>query len=267
MKIGIAGTGAIGLMVAQYLDGGKIPGHVLVGLCARNDQRAAECNATLSRPVPHYAFSDIADHCDVVVECLPPKFFYDIAQAVLKAGKILVVMSASQLLGRDDLVELAAKNGGQIIVPSGAILGIDALKAAAVGELKSVTIKTCKPIAGLLNAPYLAKIGIDITVLEMPYCLLAGSVSEVAKEFPANVNVAAALSLAGMGPEQTKMEIWADPTLTQNQHTVSIQSDSSDFTVMIKNRPSAENPSTGKITAQSVIAWLRGLNGTMRIGT
>lgn len=267
MKIGIAGTGAIGLKVAQYLDGGKIPGHVLAGFCARNDQRAAEFNATLLTPVSHYAFSNIADHCDVVVECLPPKSFQDIAQPVLEAGKILVVMSASQLLGRDDLVQLAAENGGQIIVPSGAMVGIDALKAVAVGKLKSVTIKTCKPIIGLLNAPYIAKIGIDIRALDKPYCLLAGSVSEVAKEFPANVNVAAALSLSGMGPEHTKMEIWADPTLTENQHTVSVESDSSDFTVMIKNRPSAENPATGQITAQSVIAWLRDLNGTMRIGT
>lgn len=267
MKIGLAGTGAIGFKVAQYLDRGEIPGHVLAGFCARTDAGAANFNATLTSSVPRYTFTDLAEHCDIVVECLPPQIFQDIAYPVLAAGKTLVVLSASQLLGRDDLVQLAEKNGGRIIVPSGAMLGIDALKAVAVGELKSVTIKTSKPVAGLLNAPFLAKANIDLTTIEGPYCLLSGSVSEVAAEFPANVNVAAALSLAGLGPDRTRMEIWADPSLERNKHTVTVTSDSSDFTMTIQNRPSEENPATGRITPQSVIALLRDMNPTLKVGT
>ncbi len=147
------------------------------------------------------------------------------------------------------------------------MLGIDALKAVAVGEIKSVTIKTSKPVAGLLNAPYLSKIDIDLSAITEPYRLMAGSVTEIAKEFPANVNVAAALSLAGLGPDRTKMEIWADPSLDHNLHSVTVESDSSDFTVTIQNRPSEENPATGRITAQSVIASLRQLTATVIVGT
>ncbi|AKS45357.1 aspartate dehydrogenase [Octadecabacter temperatus] len=267
MKVGIAGMGAVGLSVAKALDRGTLQGLEFAGFCASSDSRGAELNKALTTPVPIYGMDSIADHCDIVVECLPPARFADIADPVIEAGKTLVVLSASQLLGRADLIERAKETGARIIVPSGAMLGIDALKAVAVGELKSVTIKTSKPVAGLLNAPYLAKVDVDLTKIKEPYRLMAGSVSEIAKEFPANVNVAAALSLAGLGPERTKMEIWADPSLSHNLHTVGVTSDSSDFTVSIQNRPSDENPATGRITAQSVIALFQQMTSNLIVGT
>lgn len=267
MKIGIAGMGAVGLTVAMALDRGALPGQEFAGFCARSEARGAELNQTLATPVPIYDMESIADHCDIVLECLPPQTFADIARPVIDAGKTLIVLSASQLLGRDDLIARAKETGARIVVPSGAMLGIDALKAAVVGDIKSVTIKTSKPVAGLLNAPYLSKIDIDLSLIKEPYRLMAGSVTKIAREFPANVNVTAALSLAGLGPDHTKMEIWADPSLQHNLHTVSVVSDSSDFTATIQNRPSDENPATGRITAQSVIAYLRQLTSTVVVGT
>lgn len=267
MKIGIAGMGAIGLKVALSLDNGDLPGMILSGFCARSKERAAEFNVMLKSPVPSYELTELCQHCDLVLECLPPSLFQDIAYPVLKAGKTLIVLSASQILEHSDLIDFATQHSGQIIVPSGAMLGLDALKAVAVGEIKSVQIETRKPVAGLLNAPYIARSGIDLTSITEPYRILSGSVSDIAKEFPANVNVAAALSLAGLGPDLTRMEIWADPTLSRNIHTVHVVSDSSDFTMSIQNRPSDENPATGMITAQSVIALLRQMTATLRIGT
>jgi aspartate dehydrogenase len=96
---------------------------------------------------------------------------------------------------------------------------------------------------------------------------LHGSVRDVAREFPANVNVAAAVSLAGIGPDRTQMEVWADPALQFNLHSVRVRSDSSDFSMSIQNRPSDENPATGRITSQSVAAYLRQLNAVIQIGT
>lgn len=267
MRIGIAGTGAIGLRVAQELDRGGIPGCSLVGFSARNEQRAAEIEAQLSGPVPHYSLGEIADHCDLVIESLPPTLFNDLAVPVLEAGKTLVVLSASQLLGRQDLIDLARKTGATITIPSGAMLGLDAIKAVAVGTINSVVIETRKPVAGLIKAPYVAQMGIDLSALTEPYLILEGSVTEIAKAFPANVNVAAAVSLAGLGSDKTRMEIWADPSLTTNKHTVRVTSDSSDFTMSIQNRPSAENPATGKITALSVIALLRQKTAVLQVGT
>lgn len=267
MKIGIAGMGAVGLNIAMCLDRGELSGFELTGFCARSAERGAEFNAHLTTPVPNYDMMQIADHCDIVLECLPPQLFEAIAGPVIDAGKTLVALSASQLLGCNDLIERAKETGARIVIPSGAMLGIDALKAVAVGTINSVTIKTSKPVAGLINAPYMSKVDVDLAAIKEPYRLMAGSVMDIAKEFPANVNVAAAVSLAGIGPERTQMEIWADPSLSHNLHMVTVQSDSSDYSVTIQNRPSEENPATGRITAQSVIALLRQMTSTVVVGT
>ena len=267
MKVGIAGTGAIGLRVARALDAGDIPGFHLAAISARRSERAAEVNSALATPVPVRDFAGLAEHCDVIIECLPPQLFPEITRPVLMAGKTLIVLSASQLLLHGDLIDLAEEHGGKIIVPSGAMLGLDALKAAAVGTITSVSMITRKPVAGLEGAPYLVKNGIDLSGITEPVCIMSGSVSQIAREFPANVNVAAAISLAGLGPERTTLEIWADPGVTRNVHSVQVASDSSDFNMSIEGRPSDENPATGRITAQSVIALLRQMTATLRIGT
>ena len=136
MKIGIAGMGAIGLRIAEALDQGEIPGSNLAGFCARNDKRAEVLNRHLSKSVPNYALTKIANHCDLVIEALPPTLFEELATAVLQAGKTLVVLSASQLLGRQDLIDLATQTGAKIVIPSGAILGLDAIKGAAEGTIE-----------------------------------------------------------------------------------------------------------------------------------
>ncbi len=97
--------------------------------------------------------------------------------------------------------------------------------------------------------------------------MFAGSARDGARGFPANVNVAAALSLAGIGPDRTQMEIWADPALTRNTHRIVVEADSARLTMMIENVPSEENPKTGKITALSTLALLRGLVSPLRVGS
>lgn len=267
MKVGIAGMGAIGLRVAQELQAGGIPGCALAGFSARNARRATEANAQLAHPAEHLSLSELAQSCDIVIETLPPQLFVDLAEPVIAAGKTLVVLSVSQLLDQQALIDRAAETGARIVIPSGAILGLDAIKGAAVGTITSVVIETRKPVAGLLKAPYVAQLDIDLTRITEPYLILGGPVTEVARAFPANVNVAAAVSLAGIGPEKTRMEVWADPSLDRNLHTVRVTSDSSDFTMSIQNRPSPENPATGIITAQSVIALLRQKTAVLQVGT
>lgn len=267
VKIGIAGIGAVGAAVARALDRGEVPGCRLAAISARNAERGIEFNRGLSRAVANISFAELSQESDIVLEGLPPAMFDSVAIPTLMAGKTLMAMSASQLLGRDDLINVAQKAGGRIVIPSGAILGIDAIKAAAIGTILEVRIVTRKPPSSLVRAKYVVQHGIDLTDLQVETCILKGSVNAVAVEFPANVNVAAALSLAGVGPEQTLMEIWADPNLLFNTHSVSVRSDSSDFFMTIQNRPSDENPATGRITSQSVIAYLRQWNAVLRVGT
>ncbi|RWE21552.1 MAG: aspartate dehydrogenase [Mesorhizobium sp.] len=267
MRIGIAGIGAIGSAVAHALDRSEISGCELVAISARSQERAAEFNATLKKAIPCVSFEELATKCDAVLEALPPQLFNAIALPVLGAGKVLIAMSVSQLLGREDLVELARRTGGRIVIPSGAILGLDAIKAVAVGEIYEVKVRTRKPPRSLATAPCVVRNGLELENLTEAVCILRGTVTEVAKEFPANVNVAAALSLAGLGADRTRMEIWADPSLVFNTHTVEVKSDSSDFSMSIQNRPSNENPGTGRITSQSVIAFLRQMGSVLLIGT
>lgn len=267
MKVGIAGTGAVGSEVARAIDRGDVPGCTLHAVAARTPERGRELTSTLQTPVKVVDFTALADRCDLVLEALPPELFERIARPVVLAGKILVAMSASQLLERTELIRQAEQNGARIIIPSGAILGLDAVKAAAVGTIQSVKVQTRKPPTSLAKSPFVTRMRLRLDSLAEPICIMKGTVSEVAREFPANVNVAAALSLAGIGPERTEMEIWADPFTSFNVHTVTVTSDSSNFSMSIQNRPSEANPATGRITYQSVLALLRELNSTLRVGS
>lgn len=266
LTVAIGGLGAIGLAVARRLDEG-IPGLSLAAVSARDTARATIRMAGFCRTVPVVPPAELAKKADIIVECAPAVVFAEIAEAAILAGRILVPASVGALLSRPDLIEAAEESGARIIVPTGALLGLDAVRAAAEGTIHSVTMVTRKPPAGLAGAPYLAERGISLAGLSAPLKVFEGTAREGARGFPANVNVAAALGLAGIGPDRTRLEIWADPNVTRNTHTIEVDADSARFTMTIENVPSAENPRTGKITALSVIAALRGLVATLKIGS
>jgi aspartate dehydrogenase len=263
-RVAIAGLGAVGLRVAEALDAG-IPGCVLSAVSANDRAAAAERIDHLRQTVPVVPIAELEALADVVVECAPAALLPEIAAPFLTAGKIVIVLSAGAILGNDALIALAAEHGGQIIVPTGALLGLDAVAAAAEGTIHAVRMITRKPPRGLLGAPYLVEHGINIEGLNAPKQVFSGTAREGAKGFPANLNVAAALSLAGIGPDRTSLEIWADPALERNTHRIEVDADSASFSMSIENIPS-ENPKTGKITALSVIACLRKLGAPLRVG-
>jgi aspartate dehydrogenase len=201
-----------------------------------------------------------------VVECLPPTLFRDVAISAIDKGRIFMPLSVAQVLQNGDLIERAKQNGARIVVPTGALIGLDAVRAAAEGNIRSVKMVTRKPPNGLEGAPYLVERGISLKNVDKPMKVFEGSARDGAKGFPANVNVAAALSLAGIGPDKTTLEIWADPTVTRNTHRIEVESDTARFSMQIENVPS-ENPRTGKIVALSTIAALRGLVSELKVGT
>lgn len=265
ISVAIAGFGAIGRKVAERLDEG-IPGLRLAAVSARDVSRAAGIVAKFKNPVPVTSADKLIEFADLVVECAPAEVFPTIAEPVVRAGATLVVISVGALLANPQIGEIAKENGAQIIVPTGALLGLDAVQAAAEGNIQSVRMISRKPPNGLIGAPFLVERGIDLRGLSEPLKIYEGSAREAVKGFPANFNVAAALSLAGVGPDRTQIEIWADPTVTRNTHTIVVASDSADITMTIANIPS-ENPKTGRITALSIIAALRKIGGTVSIGT
>ena len=186
--------------------------------------------------------------------------------SVIDRGKLFMPLSVGQLLEHWDLVARAKETGARILVPTGALIGLDAVRAAAEGTIHSVTMVTRKPPAGLEGAPYLVERGITLKGLNTARKVFDGSARDGARGFPANVNVAAALSLAGIGPDRTKLEIWADPAIDRNTHRIEVEADTARFSMSIEGIPSA-NPRTGRIVPLSTVAALRGLVAELKVGT
>ena len=266
LRVAVGGLGAIGLPVAKRLDAG-IEGLELVAVSAYDQDKARDRIDDFEKPVPVLPLGELASHAEVVVECAPAAVFAEVAESAIAAGRTLVTVSVGALLARMDLVGRARETGARIVVPTGALLGLDAVRAAAEGEITRVTLITRKPPAGLKGAPYLTRHAIDLDGLTAPLKVFEGSARAAAEGFPANVNVAAALALAGIGPDRTVVELWADPTVTRNSHTIEVEADSARFRMSIEGIPSPGNPRTGRLTPLSVIATLRRLVAPLQVGT
>jgi aspartate dehydrogenase len=267
LRLGIGGLGAIGLKVAEVVDAGGIEGLTVTAVSARDHDKARGKLARLKTPPPVVSLADLAERADVILEAVPSAHFAAIAGPAIARGRIFMPLSVGQLLGHMHLVDEARRTGARILVPTGALLGLDAVRAVAEGPVESVTIKTRKPPKGLAGAPYLVANNISMDGVTAPMLVFKGSAREAIKGFPANVNVAVALSLAGIGPDRTTIEIWADPGVTRNTHTIEVKAEASDLTMTIANVPSVENPATGKVTALSAIAALRRLTAPLVVGT
>jgi aspartate dehydrogenase len=265
LSVAIGGLGAIGLDLARALDRG-VPGLRLVAVSAHDKLRAAANVAGFAAPPAVVKLAELAQ-ADIVVEAAPAAVFEAIAGPAIAAGRIFVPSSVGALLPRMHLIEQARASGARIIVPTGALLGLDAVRACAEGGVTSVTIETRKPPGGLVGAPYLSQHGIDVLAVSEATCIFRGNALDAAAGFPANVNVAAALALAGIGPLLTQVEIWADPAVDRNMHTIRVEADAARLTMTVENVPSEANPRTGKLTPLSVLACLRGLVSTLKVGS
>ena len=266
MKIGIVGLGAIGGKVASMLAAGR-PHLSLVAVASREVGRAAQTAKDLKLGVPAVALAELVGLCETVVDCGPSSSLRDTAIAAFAHGRTLVTVNAAALLDNPDLFDAAASSGARLVVATGALLALDAVAAAALGRIDRVTMRNRKPPRGLAGAPHVVAAGIDLDAIREPTCIFRGTARAAAKGFPANVNVAAALSLAGIGPDRTEVEIWADPTIERNIHEFDLVSDSVSFSVRTEGLPSPENPKTSAIVPLSVVATLERLAGPVRIGT
>jgi aspartate dehydrogenase len=263
--VGVVGLGVIGRAVCRALADG-IPGLRLAGVVVRDRPKAERFLHGLPVAIPLLDLDDLVAASDIVVEASTQAHLADIAPRTLGAGKDLVVLSCGGLLGRADWIALAEAKGARIHVPSGAIAGLDGIKGACVGAIGAVTMETRKPPQGLAGAPWIVERGIDLDGIREETLIFEGPATAACRAFPANVNVLAALSLAGIGPERTTIRIFATPGLTRNTHRVTATGEFGSLTLEIANVPS-ENPRTGRLSYLSTIALLRDLGATLRVGT
>jgi aspartate dehydrogenase len=201
-----------------------------------------------------------------VVEAATQAALIEFAPDVLSAGKDLMMFSCGALVGREHWITLANKKDCHILVPSGAIAGLDTVKGASVGRVTRVAMESRKAPLKWAGAPYIQEHGIDLAAINAERVLFEGSAAEACKAFPASVNILAALSFAGIGADRTSIKIFATPGLERNAHRIAVEGEFGCLHLSIENIAS-ENPRTAKLAYFSAIAMLRQLGSTLRVGT
>jgi aspartate dehydrogenase len=189
---------------------------------------------------------------------------------LLESGIKVVLLSAGALADdslRGAAERAAAHAGAMLYVPSGGIGGLDALKAACAAGVDEASIQVAKPPAAWKLIPYVEALGIDLDRLQSAHILFEGPAREGVPHFPQNVNIAAVLSMAGIGFDRTRLTVVADPALTHNTHTIRVSGRSGRFSVVLENIPAPENPKTAWLACYSALAALRELASPVRYGT
>lgn len=260
LAIGIVGCGAIGSQLSRALARGAVPGARLAALTDLQPGRARTLAQTLS-PRPRVLRLDQAARlCGLLVEAAGVPAVPSVAAAALAAHKDLLVMSVGGLLAHPELARRFQRAGRRLVFPSGALCGLDGLRAAkALGRIHSVRLVTRKPPAGLAGAPYFRRHPVRLESLKAARTVFRGSARQAIKAFPANVNVAAAVALTGIGPDRTRVEVIADPACRRNVHLLEVRGEFGRLQTLTENVPSRENPKTSALAAASALALLAGL--------
>ena len=266
LRIGIIGCGTIGSELSKAI-GARIPEASLVALADIDEGKARKLADSLPGNPPVLSPEELISQVDLVVECASVSVSAEMAEKTLSRGKDILVMSVGGLLGRENLFLLARKKNCRIYLPSGALAGLDGVKSAAAGRVDSVTLTTRKPPTGLKGAPYLLEKGIDLNSLTEEKVVFEGTAEEAIEGFPKNINVAAALSLAGIGAAETRVRIVADPKISRNVHEIEVEGEFGKLISRTENLPSPSNPKTSFLAILSAIATLKAIVNPVRVGT
>ncbi|MCK4994704.1 MAG: DUF108 domain-containing protein [Candidatus Omnitrophica bacterium] len=267
IKIGIVGCGAIGSYLIRTINKrykGKVK---LVGVCDIDKEKILKINRTLKKKITAWSLIALVKRSDLVIEAANGVTAAEVLKQALVSKTDAMIMSVGGILLNPGLLKEIDKKKIKLYVPSGAIAGLDALKAAKTGKISSVKITTRKPIKGLIGAPYLIDNNIDLKTIKTEKVIFQGSALEAVAVFPKNINVAAILSLAGIGPKKTRVEIVASCKIKRNTHTLEIKGDFGTMISCTENLPSSVNPKTSMLAMLSAIGTLDGILSNVKIGT
>ncbi|HZS00611.1 MAG TPA: aspartate dehydrogenase [Chloroflexota bacterium] len=264
MRIGVIGAGAIGRYLIEAVRAGRAGDHeiVVVGDIVPGLSLDGVPYTTDIRSLPSYGL-------DLVVEAAAQAAAREYAVPMLEAGLDVMIMSVGALADEafaERLRETARRVGRRVYIPSGALGGLDAVKAGLLSGLESVELVSTKPPVALQGAAYFDTHPVDWDAIRGPTVVYEGPAAEAVGYFPQNVNVAAVLSLAGVGPHKTRVRVVADPTATTNQHSVRVKGGFGTLEVNLSNLPTPENPKTSWLAALAAVAMLRRLADPFQIG-
>ena len=276
-KVALFGCGTIGREIAIAVDSGKVNNAIIVTLVDSVDQRADTLRSNLQNSNPStftafstFVYSSSFKEADIIVEAASQDAVNSFGKKIVEAGKSLMIMSVGALgdpFFLSEMLDIAYQNGSHIYVPTGAIAGIDAIRSVK-HLLDSVVLTTTKNPIALAGAPFFNLTKINVYEITEKTVIYDGNAADAVKKFPANINVAAILSLAGIGIKRTKVKIIADPYTDVNQHEITATGKFGEMTVIVRNKPSPNNPKTSFLAVLSAIECLRSIcDDSIRIGT
>lgn len=273
LGVGLIGCGAIGTIIAKAIDKGRVGEVELLTVYDIIREHAEElAEKLLKKPIISTSSDELIERTDIqlVIEAASQEAVRQYALKVLEEGKDFMVMSTGALVDDDFLKQVlgvAKERERKIYIPSGAIVGLDNVKSAAMGEIYEATLTTRKPPPSFEGAPFIEERKIDLLTVKQPMLLYEGTAREAVNLFPSNINVAASLSLAGVGADKTRVKIIADPTIKNIIHEVHVRGEFGEFETRTINKPFPENPKTSFIAALSAIATLKKIAGNIIVGT
>lgn len=267
LKIGIAGCGAIGSSLAEAVVSKFAKRAELSGLYDIDVKKGSELSRKLKKNVTAKSLEELINNSDLVIEAAGAHSSLDIAKKSVSSGRDVMVMSVGGLIsGFLELKELAQQKNARVFIPSGAICGIDGLKASAQAKINKVTLTTKKPPKAFSSVQYIKDNKIDLDAIKKETVIFEGNALAAVKSFPQNINVAATLSLAGIGAEKTTVRIVASPEITRNIHEVEIQSEAGSIVTRTENVIHPNNPKTSYLAVLSAIAVLQQILEPVKIG-
>ncbi len=207
---------------------------------------------------------------EVVVEAASHEAVRDFGEALLNNGIALIVLSGGALCDdvlRARLEAAAMKSRAMLYVPSGGICGLDALKTMCLAGVDEVSIAVTKPPAAWKGIAYVEQLNVNLENLTAPVTLFDGSAREGVPLFPANVNIAAVLSLAGVGFDRTRLKVVADPALNMNTHYITLRGKTGNVSIKLESVPAPDNPKTSWLACYSALAALKYAKSPVRYGT
>lgn len=268
LKVGIVGCGAIGSFIALSIKRDFKNKLKVAALCDTDRLKAEALKEKLSPDIKILDLNRLIAKSDLIVEASSAAVSFDVAKKALLKRKSILCMSVGGLIDNFEILsKLSEKNKCRLYLPSGAICGLDGLKGAGAGEIYSVTLTTRKPPKGLKGAPYIIKKGIDLDSIKSETLIFEGKAIDAVKAFPQNVNVAATLSLCGIGAERTIVRVMTSPLYTKNTHEVEIKGEFGEIKTTSINVPSKDNPKTSALAMFSAVAKLKEITSFVNIGT
>lgn len=267
MRVALAGFGNVGQELARRLSAGAIPQARLTAIAARDPAKARAGSAGLEPRPLVVPVAELPAHADVIVECATAAALPEIARAALRAGKVLVPVSVGGLAAHPEILDWV-EDGGLIRVATGALPGLDAIRTAAEGQIRSVRLTSRIRPQSLAREAYLRERGFDLSrSASEPVQVFEGTAREAALAFPRHFNVAVTVSLAGIGLERTEVVMLADPQIAGTIHLIEVDGEHIQLRLESRNRPSATNPRTSRAVAPSILAALRALVAPVQVGS